>query len=126
MIRILIDTNFFTVPCQFKVDIFEEFNRLFDEEYEVFTIDLVKEELDKISKGNSKEAIAMRVGLVLIDKKNVKILKTNGKSADRTLYNLSGPKTYIATNDSKLRYKIEAKGGKAIFLRNKSYLEKTD
>jgi len=119
---IILDTNFLTIPFQFGLDIFKEIDELIGEEHETATIDQVVRELESLSKGRSNNSTAARIGLELIKKRQVKIIKTKGKNADDEIVELSNDKTIVATNDKELINRLKNKNIKVIYLRGKSRL----
>jgi hypothetical protein len=112
-----------TIPYQFNVDIFEEIDRIMEEDYELITLDRVVEELKNMIKSKSKDAVAARIALELIEKKNVKIINTDEKKVDNTIIKLADKDTIVATNDRVLRKKIKDKNVKVLYLRSKKHLE---
>jgi len=100
---IILDTNFLTIPFQFGLDIFKEID-------------------ESLSKGRSNNSTAARIGLELIKKRQVKIIKTKGKNADDEIVELSNDKTIVATNDKELINRLKNKNIKVIYLRGKSRL----
>jgi len=86
------------------------------EPYELMVISPVVRELKNINSKNAK--IALR----LIELKNIGMLKTEEKSADKALLNLADKNTIIATNDIALRKKLKSLGRKTIYLRAKKHL----
>lgn len=123
MKKIILDTNFLTIPVQFNLDIFEEIDRIIEEEYELATTDGVIEELEKLAKSKGKDAIAARVGLELVKKKNIRIIKTSEKNTDEYILKISDKNTIVATNDQVLKQRLKHKNVKTIYLRSKKYLE---
>jgi len=123
MKKIIFDTNFLTLPHQFKIDIFNEIDRIMEENYELFTLDSVVNELNKLSKSKGKDAVAAKIGLELIKKKNIKIINTEEKNVDKTIISISNKDTIIATNDKILRKKLNDKNIKTIYLRSKKFLK---
>lgn len=121
MKKIILDTNFLTIPYQFNVDIFEEIDRIMEEDYELITLDKVVEELKRMKRG--KDAIAARIGLELIKKKNIKVIKTDEKKVDNAIVKLANKGMIVATNDKVLREKIKNKNVKVLYLRSKKHLE---
>jgi rRNA-processing protein FCF1 len=110
------------IPIQFNVDIFSEISRLIDVSYDIFVPDKVRVELQTLAKkGNLNERKAARVGLELA--KGMKILHLEGASPDDALVSIADESTVICTNDKLLRKRILKKGGKAIYLRQKRFLE---
>ena len=120
MKKIILDTNFLTIPYQFKVDIFEEIERLMEENYELVTLDKVVEELKKIKRG--KDAVAAKIGLELIKKKNIKVINTDVNKVDNAIVKLADENTIVATNDKNLRKNLKNKNIKTFYLRSKKHI----
>ncbi|MDI6826599.1 MAG: nucleotide-binding protein [Candidatus Aenigmarchaeota archaeon] len=123
MKRIILDTNFLTIPHQFNIDIFEEIDRIMEEDYELMTLDRVVKELKRLSKLKGKDATAAKVALELIKKKNIKIINTDEKKVDNAIIKLADENTIVATNDRVLRRNIKDKNLKVLYLRSKKRLE---
>lgn len=124
MKAIILDTNFLTIPAEFKVDIFSEIDRICNFNYSLFVLDKSLDELEKIVETQKgKEKAKARLALQLVKNKEIIILKTNSdKTVDDLLVELSDDKNnIIATQDRELRKRL--KGKNTIFLRNKKYLE---
>lgn len=114
--RILLDTNFLISAVKFKVDIWQALRG-----YELFILDVVLEELEKLAKGRSKDAQFAKAALQIAATKDLKILHAKEKSTDIAL--LEHSKAYaIATQDIELKEKIKAAGGKVIFIRQRKYV----
>lgn len=119
--KIILDANFFLIPANFKVDVFEELDRIIEGSCEVFTIKPVVRELRGLAREKGKDARAARVGLQLLEKKAIKVLKTKEKDADRAIIKM--PDDFVvATLDVELRKKLLKTGKKVIYLRAKKYL----
>ena len=119
MKKIILDTNFLTIPYQFNIDIFEEIDRVVEDEYELTTLDCVVEELKKLKKSTGKEATAANVALTLIEEKNIKVINTGEKNVDIKIYRMADENTIVATNDKALRQKLKNKNVKVLYLRSK-------
>ena len=118
--KIILDTNFLLIPSQFNVDIFAEINRIMLEKYQLYTLDKVVDELNKITKDKKqsfKNKRAAKLGLQLLKAKKVKILKTQEDNVDNILASIEG--YIIATQDVVLKRRIK---GKKITLRAKKKL----
>lgn len=122
MKKIILDTNFLTIPYQFNIDIFEEIDRVVEDEYELTTLDSVVEELKKLRKSKGKDATAANVALDLIQQKNVKVINTHEKNVDIKIYKMADKNTIIATNDKALRQKLKNKNVKVLYLRSKKHI----
>ena len=123
MKKIILDTNFLTLPHQFKIDIFSEIDRIMEENYELFTLDSVINELNKLSESKGKDAVAAKIGLKLIKEKKIKVIDTKEKNVDKTIVSISNKDTIVATNDKILRKKLNDKNIKTIYLRSKKFLK---
>jgi rRNA-processing protein FCF1 len=116
------DTNFLMIPSQFKVDIFKELNRLLDVNYEIFVPDKVIKELKTLSvKGALKERKAARIALEL--SKDLKTVTITGSDPDEAILSQADRETVVCTNDRRLREAIRKKGGRAIYLKQRRFLE---
>lgn len=111
------------IPYQFNIDIFDEISRIVEENYELITLSCIVNELKKIIKSKGKDAVAAKIALELIDKKNVKVISTDEKKVDNAIIKLADENTIIATNDRVLRKKIKDKNFKVLYLRSKKHLE---
>lgn len=124
MKAIILDTNFLTIPAEFKVDIFSEIDRICSFQYSIFILDKSIEELEKIMETQKgKEKAKAKLTLQIIKNKGMNVIKTNSdKTVDDLLIDLSKDKdNIVATQDRELRRHL--KGKNTIFLRNKKYLE---
>lgn len=121
--RFLLDANFLLLPGQFKADIFEQL-----EEFgsgQLYTLNLVIEELERLSKGRSRSAGNARIALQLVKSKGVKILHAKGRGADAAIKRLAGKGYYIVcTQDRALIKALKKKRVPVITLRQKKYLMK--
>jgi len=122
MKKIILDTNFLTLPYQFKVDIFEEIDRIMEEKYELVTLSSVIEELKRISESGSNDAVAAKIALELLQRKNVKIINTNEKKVDNAIVLIADKNTIVATNDKILKKKLKDKNIKVLYLRSKKHI----
>ena len=120
--KIIFDTNFCLLPFEFKVDIFEELDRIIPEKYEIIIPNLVKEELKEITSKTGKRAIAARSALEMIKKfKEVKIKKIGG--VDSSILEFAKDKKYaIATQDKKIKSVAKKFNIPIITMRQKKYL----
>ena len=115
--KIILDTNFLMAVAQFKIDVFEQLRG-----HDIYVINTVTRELREQSKGRSKDAKAALLALDLIENKDLKMLNTNEKNADKSLILYSKRGYVIATQDRKLREKVKKAGGKSIYIRQRKYV----
>jgi rRNA-processing protein FCF1 len=112
--KFLLDANFLIIPVQFRVDIYAELLKF--GQPELYTIDLVLDELGRLKGGN----LAFRLFL----KNEGMVMVTKGKNADDEIFRLVKKGEYVVcTQDQGLQERIRKAGGKIVFLRQKRYLE---
>lgn len=119
--KFLLDANFLLIPGKFKVDVFAELEKFGSPE--LYTLDLVVKELEKISESPGSNAKHAALGLRLIKKNSVQIISSQMKNADNELARLSSQYT-VCTLDKALINRIRARHRQVIRLRQKKYLEK--
>ena len=119
--KFLLDTNFVLVPGKFKVDIFSELAKF--GKPELFTLDSIIIELEKLASGKGPDSRATKLGIGLLKKYKVKIVSAASKKADAGLLEFSVAGFAVCTLDRELMAKIKKSGGKVITLRQKKYLE---
>lgn len=126
MLRIILDTNFLMIPFEFKVDIFSEIKRLMTEPYELCLFEATIGELNKLSIGTSKAAVAAKATLKLIKQKNLKTLPNSNdeKYVDSLILEGVTAKDIVCTQDQALKRLLKAKhkGIRLIALKSKKYL----
>ncbi len=117
---VIIDTNFWLVPVQFKMDIFASIERLLNEAH-IFVISTpIKRELTRLAKRPSKNGIAARFGLKLIEihSKNIKYEKTLKNADDWIVEYAAAHRAFVATNDIDLKRRLQAYHLRTIVVRN--------
>ena len=124
MKKIIIDTNFLMIPYQFRVDIFAEFNRICNFNYNLYIFEQSIDELRNIiEKQPLKHKKAAQLALKLIKLKNINLLKSNQKDVDSAILKSLDEDTIIATQDKMLKKELLEKGAFVIMLRQKKYLK---
>lgn len=120
MRKIILDTNFLVYCAKQKIDYKEEIRILIPGKYELVTLDLVVEELEKIKAKAKKYADkqAANLALQLLKINEVKILKGDGEYADKAIINMSRD-NIIATLDLELTNYLE----RSIIIRSKRKLQ---
>ncbi|MCK5016142.1 MAG: hypothetical protein KAS32_03640 [Candidatus Peribacteraceae bacterium] len=119
--KALLDTNFLMIPGDFKVDILSELLNL--GYTEVYTIDLVVAELNKLSTLGGKKARNARIGLEFIHQGGIVVLKAKADYADDEIVDLAKTKKYVAcTQDKGLINRLKRGGLIYITLHQKKYL----
>lgn len=120
---VLLDANALLVPVQFGIDIFEEIGRIVGA-YEPLTLDSVLEELERLSRGKGRDAIAARVGRSLCERCRVVHASTSGITVDEQLALYAREHgCIVVTNDRQLRTTLLEQGIDVISLRKQKKLE---
>lgn len=126
---IYLDTNFLLIPIQFKVDIFQEIDRIC---HFPKTLNVLKESIDElkyiIEKQKGIDRQAAKIALQIIEKmdkqKSLNITAFSKESkVDDILVELAASGAIVATQDKELKKRIKEKGGKIIILKSKGYLD---
>ena len=121
--KFLLDTNFLLIPGKSKVDVFAELRRF--GKPELYTIDLVVEELKKLASGRGRDSRSARLALELIGKKDVGVLKSCAANADLELERLASERDFaVCTQDRELIGHLRKDGIHAVSMRQGRYLEK--
>lgn len=116
--KVLIDTNFFLLPNQFGIDIFQELGF-----YDLVTLSSCMEELKRLSAKKSKDGMAAKIALKLIGMKDVDIVAPKAKNCDKAILDYAAREDcMVATNDKALIKALKSRGVKIIRLKQKKYL----
>lgn len=117
MKKILLDTNFIITALKFKIDLFQEIDRIFQEKYQTYILSTSINELEKlINTSKSETSRLAKLSLQLLKQKKVIILQSKG-NVDNTL---ASKKDYIiATQDKELKERLN----KVLIIRQKDHLE---
>lgn len=116
---VILDANFLVIPFQFKVDIFEEIDRLVDGRQEIFTLDRTLNEALNLKDGEYRSMVKK-----LVDLKDVQILNTKANMpVDDQLFQLGREGFIICTNDKELKRRLEREELPYIYLRQQNHLE---
>ena len=121
---IILDTNFWLMPFEYRVDIISGLENLF--EYAPFLIlvpSAVLDELKMMAGEKGKRAVAAKsaMNLVndLIEKKKAELVVERGK-ADGIIITLALQRgAWVATNDTPLRFRLKDKEIKTVILKDK-------
>ena len=121
---VILDTNFWLIPYEHRVDIVSGLENLF--EYKPFVILLptpVLDELKMMAGEKGKNSIPAKSALALIEKLaeqgKVEHVKDKGK-ADVIIITLALQRgAWIATNDKALRFRLKDRGIKTVILKDK-------
>lgn len=121
---VIIDTNFFLIPYQFRIDIFTELEYLIDMHHYFVITSKTLRELGKIVENAGKKGAGARLALKIIDanRNRIEVIESN-KPVDTWIEDYS-EKTgaIVCTNDIRLKKKLKDNGIKVISLRGKTKL----
>ena len=119
--KVLLDANFLMIPGKFKVDVFQEL-QMFGRP-ELFTLDKVIKELEKIARDRSQDSMHARMGLFLVDSKGISVIKSKSGSTDKELGRIAKAGDYVVcTQDRELIKILRKMSVKVISLRQRKYL----
>jgi len=125
-VKVVLDANFFFVPSQFNVDIFEELANLLNQRFEPILLSSTQKELQGLAESSSQK-IRKRaeLGLRLAEKcRFVSVGKRSMETYDDVIVRVAAEwKSPVATNDRELRKRLRSIGVPVIFLRQKHRLE---
>jgi hypothetical protein len=112
---VVLDTNFITLPTQFKVDIFDEIAKKISGA-KLLTVSQVVKELEALGTNG-------RVGLEMLKKFGVKIVNRPGETDDALLKLTVERKGVLCTNDRELKRRALGMNVPVMFMRKKKILE---
>jgi hypothetical protein len=125
-LKVIMDSNAFFVPLQFKIDIFAELQRLINRNFEIVLISPVKRELEMLSQqGSPKMRRNAAFALTLAEKCTyVKVPGKKDVPTDDAIFCTSQAwKAPVFTNDKLLKTKLRNISMPVIYVREKSRLE---
>ena len=121
MKRVILDTNFLMSLVRFRVGL-EDIKDLVDGPCQLFTLNLVVDELKKISESKGKHAKDASLALKIIKLNDVNVLNAGKTNTDNAIIGLADKASVVATNDIELRKKLKKLEIKTIYLRAKKHL----
>jgi len=122
-IKFILDTNFLTIPSQFRIDIFRELEGL-GKTY-VYTLDRVVEELQVLASGAGHAATHARLALLLVKKNGIKIIKTKSpkENTDDLIVKIAKMGYVVCTLDRELIKKLRKDKIAVVSMRQGKFLE---
>lgn len=121
MKKLLLDANFLVVPFQFNVDIFEEFDRLLDNEYhEIYTLGRTYNEAQDLDDGEYRNMVRR-----LVEESDIEVIQVDGEATVDEVLAAQAGEYIICTNDKEIRAQLRENGLPHIYLRGKHHLEGT-
>jgi len=125
-LKVILDSNFLFVPSQFRIDVFEEIERLFNRRFEPIVLSITLQELRRMTeKGSPKLRKQAATALKLAEKcRTVNVEKSEGETSDDAILRVATQwHVPVATNDRELRRRLRDQNLPVVFLRGRSRLE---
>lgn len=122
-VNVLIDTNAFTLPVQFGIDLYSELERILGA-FDPFVLDGTLRELEGLSSGRGRDASAARVGRTLAQRcRIVSAPDASGTVDEQIVRYAQANGCAVVTNDIALRQTLKDRGIRVIGMRNRRTLE---
>jgi rRNA-processing protein FCF1 len=124
-LKVILDANFFFIPIQFNLDIFEELAKLLKKRYEPIVLSSTKKELQGLAESTSTKITKQALTAInLLDKCCfVPVEKSSTETYDDVIVRVATEsKIPVATNDRNLRKRLRQLGVAVIYMRQKQRL----
>jgi uncharacterized protein len=125
-LRVILDSNAFFIPLQFRLDIFGELRCLLNRNIECILLSTVKEELGMLSQKGAPQTRRNALFALKLSEKCTFIKIDSEKSllVDDVIVRVAKDWNYpVFTNDTRLRRKLRDISVPVIYVRQKSHLE---
>ena len=120
--KFILDANFLLLPGRLKVDIYAEL-RQFEGKRELYTLDLVLAELQRLSEKKSKSGRDAALALTLMKAYHIEILPTQSQDTDSELIEAADQhQAVVCTQDFPLRKRLHERQLPVVYLRQKKHL----
>ncbi len=120
--KFILDTNFLLLPGRLKLDIFAEL-RQFEGKRELYTLDLVVAELQKLAQKKTDSGRAAILALTLMRAYKMRILPAQGTDTDSELIEAADEhQAVVCTQDIPLRRRLRGRKLPVVFLRQRRHL----
>ena len=124
VLKVILDANFFFVPSQFRVDVFEELANLLNQRFDPIFLSSTKMELEGLAQSAPKIRQQALLALRLAEKCSFVLVDKNpDETFDDVIVRVASDwKCPVATNDKELKKRLRKIGVATIFLRQKRRL----
>ena len=124
-LKVILDSNAFFVPLEFKMDIFEEVKRLVNRSVEFVLLSSVKRELEILaSDASPKVKREASFALKLSEKCKLVAIDDKGEGTDDVIVRIAQSwNALVFTNDRVLKLRLRDISVPVIYLRQKSRLD---
>ncbi|MBS3159608.1 hypothetical protein J4436_02365 [Candidatus Woesearchaeota archaeon] len=121
---IILDTNFIMYLLKYKINLFEEIERIILENYRICVLDKTLNELENLeNKGKQENKLLAKLSkkFLRMNEDKINILKTKeNKQVDDCIKELANKNTIIATQDKALKKSLN---NQILIIRQKKYLK---
>ncbi len=124
-VQVIMDSNALFAPLQFKIDLFDELERLLNRRFELILLSSVRCELEKLAAEGSPTTRRMAAfALKFAEKCKYVDVETSAETVDDAIVEVAARwKSPVFTNDSQLRKRLRDISVPVIYVRQKSHLE---
>jgi len=125
-VKVLLDSNALFAPLQFKIDIFNDLERLLNRNFELILLSPVKRELEVLAeKGSPKMRKNAAYALKLAEKcRYIEVAASASALTDDIIVKIAAEwKSPVFTNDRQLKKRLRDISVPVIYVRQKSRLE---
>ena len=120
---LILDTNFLFITFEQKIDLISELERIISSNFTLYIYEGTIKELISIQNKTTKNKKLLPLIAKMLNIYNFKIIISKQKYIDKQILENLNDKVIIATNDKKLRMKIQSQKKRVIYMRQKRYLE---
>ena len=124
-VKVILDANFFFIPIQFNLDIFEELTKLLNKRYKPIVLSSTKKELQGLAESTSTKTKKQALTAINFIEKCcfVNVEKSVTETYDDVIVRVATKSNIpVATNDRDLRKRLRQAGVAVIYMRQKQRL----
>ncbi|MEM3422300.1 MAG: hypothetical protein QXF35_03140 [Candidatus Bilamarchaeaceae archaeon] len=120
---VIVDTNFFLLPYQNKIDIFRLIDQIVEEQHKYIISKGIIKELEQLAENKGKTGAAAKLGLkILSSRKDLEIIDSNMRVDNWVEKYAKEKNAIVCTNDKKLKNKLKQNGIQVITTKGKDWL----
>ena len=120
---LILDTNFLFITFEQKIDLISELERIIGSNFTLYVYEGTINELISIENKRTKNKKLIPLIAKMLKIYKFKVITSKQKYIDKQILKNLNDKVIIATNDKKLRMKIQSENKRVIYMRQKKYLE---
>lgn len=120
---VILDTNCLMLPGQLGVDVFTEIPKFLDEPHMLCSYQTVLDELEKLTKGKSKDAFNAKLGFIMAKQKALKMLKGSSElHVDDFIVKNTSKKMIVVTQDKGLIERLKKNGVRCLRYQQRKFV----